>query len=85
MANRGMAGGLVTQDVNDAAKVPSEADKMRSEADKVPCPKCGVVMQLAAVLPHATDRRMAKHTYLCAPCNQTRNYMLPASGAERAG
>ncbi len=43
-----------------------------------PCPKCGVVMQLAAVIPHTTDRRMAKHTYLCATCNQTRTYMLPA-------
>jgi len=38
-------------------------------------------MQLAAVIPHATDQRMAKHTYLCAACNQTRNYMLPANSA----
>jgi predicted RNA-binding Zn-ribbon protein involved in translation (DUF1610 family) len=71
MPNRGIAGGFVAQEAN--------------EADRVPCPKCGVVMQLAAVIPHATDRRMAKHTYLCASCNQTRNYMLPAnSAADRA-
>ena len=48
-------------------------------ADGVPCPKCSFPMVLAAVLPHATDQRMAKHTYLCTPCNQTRNYMLPAA------
>ena len=49
------------------------------EAGRQPCPKCGFLMELAAVIPHATDQRMAKHTYLCTPCNQTRNYMLPAA------
>jgi hypothetical protein len=72
-----MDGGRVTQDEKEAAE---EAAK---DAARQPCPKCGSLMELAAVIPHATDQRMAKHTYLCTPCNQTRNYMLPATATAR--
>ena len=65
MPIRGLDGGVVSDDWKEAARQP--------------CPKCGVLMELAAVTLHATDQRMAKHTFLCAPCNQTRNYMLPAA------
>jgi hypothetical protein len=60
-----MDAGAVSEDMKDAGRQP--------------CPKCGFLMELAAVTLHATDQRMAKHTYLCTPCNQTRNYMLPAT------
>ena len=65
MPIRNSDGGVVSEDVKEAARQP--------------CPKCGVLMELAAVTLHATDQRMAKHTYLCTPCNHTRNYMLPAA------
>jgi transcription elongation factor Elf1 len=41
------------------------------------CPKCGAHMSLAATIPHTLDAQMARHTYLCSQCNQTRTYMLP--------
>ena len=64
MPIRNSDGGVVQQDDKDAGRQP--------------CPKCGALMELAAIVPHATDQRMAKHTFLCTPCNQTRNYMLPS-------
>ena len=41
------------------------------------CPKCGAHMQLATTIPHPLDAQMARHTFLCAQCNQTRTYTLP--------
>ncbi len=43
-----------------------------------PCPKCGTTMLLAAVTPHPIAAHMKRHTFLCAKCNQTKTYMLPA-------
>ena len=43
-----------------------------------PCPKCGTIMLLAAITPHPIAAHMKRHTFLCATCNQTRTYMLPA-------
>jgi hypothetical protein len=34
-------------------------------------------MVLAAVIPHAINAGIMRHTFLCEPCNQTRSYMLP--------
>jgi hypothetical protein len=35
-------------------------------------------MLLAAVTPHPIAAHMKRHTFLCAKCNQTKTYMLPA-------
>ena len=34
-------------------------------------------MALAVVIPHPMSPQLAKHTYLCASCNQTKTYILP--------
>jgi hypothetical protein len=34
-------------------------------------------MVLAVVIPHPIASQLAKHTYLCASCNQTKTYILP--------
>ena len=47
-------------------------------ATTAPCPKCGTAMVLAAVTPHPIAAKMERHTFLCATCNQTKTYMLPA-------
>jgi hypothetical protein len=41
------------------------------------CPKCKTDMALAAVTPHAVALQLARHTYLCGTCNQTKTYILP--------
>ena len=41
-----------------------------------PCPKCRKDMVLAVVIPHPAAPQLAKHTYLCANCNQTKTYIL---------
>ena len=43
-----------------------------------PCPKCATTMVLAAITPHPIATQMQRHTFLCATCNQTKTYMLPA-------
>jgi hypothetical protein len=60
-----------------AATVPSNAT--------APCPKCTTTMVLAAVTPHPIATHMERHTYLCAKCNQTKTYMLPAQPAAVVG
>jgi len=47
-------------------------------ARTAPCPKCGTTMVLAAITPHPIATQMERHTFLCATCNQTKTYMLPA-------
>jgi hypothetical protein len=42
-----------------------------------PCPKCNADMVLAAITPHPISLQLARHTYLCARCNQTKTYILP--------
>jgi hypothetical protein len=57
------------------------------DAEEAPCPKCGTMMQLAAVTPHPIAVQMERHTFLCTKCNQTKTYMLPrkeAPGPEAA-
>ena len=50
-------------------------------AQTAPCPKCASSMVLAAITPHPKNDQMDRHTYLCAMCNQTRTYVLPAAEA----
>jgi hypothetical protein len=49
-----------------------------SEQTTAPCPKCATSMILAVVTPHPIATHMERHTFLCAKCNQTKTYMLPA-------
>lgn len=42
-----------------------------------PCPMCRKDMVLAAITPHPVALQLARHTYLCAECNQTKTYVLP--------
>jgi len=43
-------------------------------------------MVLAAITPHAVATQLARHTYLCPTCNQTKTYILPAlPSADGAG
>ena len=42
-----------------------------------PCPRCRAAMTLAVVIPHPVASLLARHTYLCVPCNQTKTYILP--------
>ena len=44
-----------------------------------PCPKCRKDMVLAVVIPHPVAHQLAKHTYLCVNCNQTKTYILPVA------
>jgi hypothetical protein len=44
-----------------------------------PCPKCRQEMVLAVIIPAAPP--LARHTYLCGNCNQTKTYILPVGPA----
>ena len=44
-----------------------------------PCPKCRRDMDLAVITPHPIAQQLARHTYLCRACNQTKTYVLPIS------
>ena len=50
-----------------------------------PCPKCGTDMLLAVITPHPLSVQLARHTYLCAQCNQTKTYILPIDPPEEEG
>jgi hypothetical protein len=54
---------------------------MLAETDETtaPCPKCRSDMVLAAITPHPAAPQLARHTYLCASCNQTKTYILPVA------
>jgi hypothetical protein len=52
-----------------------------TECETAPCPKCATPMVLGFIAPHPKNARMEKHTFLCAKCNQTRSYALPAKNA----
>jgi hypothetical protein len=41
-----------------------------------PCPKCQSPMIHVADTPHPLAPAMQRSTYLCRPCNRTRNYIL---------
>jgi len=47
----------------------------------VPCPKCRKDMALAVVIPHPVTPQLARHTYLCTSCNQTKTYILPVASS----
>jgi hypothetical protein len=47
-----------------------------------PCPKCRVAMVYVTALPHPQAPEMRRTVFLCAACNQTRNYSLSAAMAE---
>ncbi len=42
------------------------------------CPKCATTMVLVAIRRHPIAARMERHMLVCAKCNQTKIYMLPA-------
>ena len=63
--------------MNQANNVASTAAPS-TEGTTAPCPKCATSMVLAVITPHPANARMEKHTFLCAKCNQTRSYALPA-------
>lgn len=63
--------------MNQANNVASTAAPS-TEGATAPCPKCTTLMVLAVITPHPANARMEKHTFLCAKCNQTRSYALPA-------
>jgi hypothetical protein len=41
------------------------------------CPKCDTNMVLVVITAHPLSVQLARHTYLCAKCNQTKSYILP--------
>ena len=41
-------------------------------------------MALAAVTPHPVATQLARHTYVCVRCNQTKTYILPSDPAHAA-
>jgi len=41
-----------------------------------PCPKCHTEMIYVTHLPHPLAPQMQLTTFVCYPCNQTRNYAL---------
>jgi C4-type Zn-finger protein len=47
-----------------------------------PCPKCRADMVYVTALPHPYAPEMRRTVFLCASCNQTRNYSLSAAMAE---
>jgi hypothetical protein len=47
-----------------------------------PCPKCRADMVLAVVTPHPIATQLARYTYLCANCNQTKTYVLPVEASD---
>jgi hypothetical protein len=53
-------------------------------AQAAPCPKCDTDMVLAAITPHPVALQLARHTYLCAKCNQTKTYILPHKDGDAA-
>jgi hypothetical protein len=53
-----------------------------SEAVAAPCPKCRADMVLAVIMPHPIATELARHTYLCANCNQTKTYVLPVQASD---
>jgi len=50
------------------------------EGATAPCPKCRKGMILAATTP-SPGGQLARHTYLCDACNQTKTYVLPIGHA----
>lgn len=61
--------------------IPAKEDVLMLHAatneQTAPCPKCDTNMALAAITPHPVSVQLARHTYLCAKCNQTKSYILP--------
>ena len=50
-----------------------------------PCPRCRNDMVLAVVIPHPISSELARHTYLCGNCNQTKTYILPVGAPADGG
>src|SRR5262245_43284869 len=73
--------------------IPAEHDARMLQAAindaTAPCPRCQAEMVLAVAIPHPVAPLLARHTYLCARCNQTRSYVLPVDapgdGEDAAG
>jgi hypothetical protein len=60
-----------------SAMVDSLMPQAATNEQAAPCPVCNTDMVLAAITPHPVAQQLARHTYLCAKCNQTKTYILP--------
>ena len=76
---------LVTKDLVTKDLVQKLSPQIAPDAAKnltAPCPKCRAAMVFVTALPHPQAPKMRRTVFLCAPCNQTRNYSLSAAMAE---
>jgi len=76
---------LVTKDLATKDLVQKLSPQIAPEGAKdmsAPCPKCRAAMVYVTALPHPHAPKMRRTVFLCAPCNQTRNYSLSAAMAE---
>lgn len=60
-----------------SAMVDNLMPQAATNEQAAPCPVCTTDMVLAAITPHPVAQQLARHTYLCAKCNQTKTYILP--------
>lgn len=65
-----------------AAEAGRAGDRQAAPALSAPCPKCRAEMVYVTALPHPHAPEMRRTVFLCAWCNQTRNYSLSAAMAE---
>ena len=73
--------------------IPAKEDVLMLQAatngQTASCPKCDTNMVLAVITAHPLSVQLARHTYLCAKCNQTKSYFLsvdrPASQEDGNG
>src|SRR5215216_4461918 len=60
-----------------SAMVDNLMPQAATNEQAAPCPACNADMVLAAITPHPVAQQLARHTYLCVKCNQTKTYILP--------
>ena len=61
--------------------IPDRKCCSRDVSKIAPCPRCALMMTLAAVTPHQIATHIKRHTFLCAKRSRTKAYMLPANDA----
>ena len=84
---------MTTYNIRNWPKIPEMIQEPAQQTAKVaandaaqdltaPCPKCRADMVYVTALPHPYAPEMRRTVFLCASCNQTRNYSLSAAMAE---
>src|SRR6185369_9567729 len=58
------------------------SSRMSGHAAQAPCPSCRTQMTYVTSIAHRVLPEMTRTTFLCAPCNQTKTYMLSTSVAQ---